>query len=155
MGLQVSGLKVCLKRQAVAPGCGVSRAFLKAQALLFGGYMDALQGQQVIGLNCLFQIIHGLFEIVPDTVLSFQDGQMVFNEEVFLEHKSSSMRQFLQSAVHLQFFKQVNYASPARYCHLSDSEDTTTLHRVDIEISEFYCLVYRQPPGYFKQREGA
>lgn len=33
---------------------------------------------------------------------------MVFNEEVFLEHKSSSMRQFLQSAVHLQFFKQVN-----------------------------------------------
>ncbi|XP_011617982.2 DENN domain-containing protein 1B isoform X2 [Takifugu rubripes] len=76
----VSGLKVCLKRQAVSPGCGVSRAFLKAQALLFGGYRDALQGQH--------------------------DGEMVFNEEVFLEHKSSSMRQFLQSAVHLQFFKQ-------------------------------------------------
>lgn len=82
------------------------------------------------GLNCLFQIIHGLFEIVPDTVLSFQDGEMVFNEEVFLEHKSSSMRQFLQSAVHLQFFKQVNYMSPASYCHLSDREDTTTLRSV-------------------------
>lgn len=114
MGLQVSGLKVCLKRQAVSPGCGVSRAFLKAQALLFGGYRDALQGQQVIGLNCLIKIIHGLFEIVPDTVLSFQNGEMVFNEEVFLEHKSSSVRQFLQSAVHLQFFKQVNYVSPVR-----------------------------------------
>ncbi|CAG11527.1 unnamed protein product, partial [Tetraodon nigroviridis] len=76
----VSGLKLCLKRQAVSPGCGVSRAFLKAQALLFGGYRNALQCQQ--------------------------DGEMLFNEAVFLEHKSSSMRHFLQSAVHLQFFKQ-------------------------------------------------
>ncbi|TWW58673.1 DENN domain-containing protein 1C [Takifugu flavidus] len=46
----VSGLKVCLKRQAVSPGCGVSRAFLKAQALLFGGYRDALQGQHKGGV---------------------------------------------------------------------------------------------------------
>lgn len=117
----MSGLKVCLKRQAVSPGCGVSRAFLKAQTLLFGGYRDALQGQQVIGLNCLFKIIRGLFEIVLNTVLSFQDGEMVFNEELFLEHKSSSMRQFLQSAVHLQFFKQVIHVYPAHYCYLSDS----------------------------------
>uniref|UniRef100_A0A671YRA4 DENN domain containing 1C n=1 Tax=Sparus aurata TaxID=8175 RepID=A0A671YRA4_SPAAU len=43
----MAGLKVCLKRQAVSPGCGVSRAFLKAQALLFGGYKDALQGHKV------------------------------------------------------------------------------------------------------------
>ncbi len=43
----MAGLKVCLKRQAVSPGCGVSRAFLKAQALLFGGYRDALQGHKV------------------------------------------------------------------------------------------------------------
>lgn len=43
----MAGLKVCLKRQAVSPGCGVSKAFLKAQALLFGGYRDALQGQKV------------------------------------------------------------------------------------------------------------
>lgn len=41
------------------------------------------------------------------SAVSFQDGEMLFHEEVFLEHKSSSMRQFLQSAVHLQFFKQV------------------------------------------------
>nr|XP_046263111.1 DENN domain-containing protein 1B isoform X2 [Scatophagus argus] len=73
-------LKVCLKRQAVSPGCGVSRAFLKAQALLFGGYRDALQCDK--------------------------EGEMCFNDELFLDHKSSSMRQFLQSAIHLQFFKQ-------------------------------------------------
>ncbi|XP_051240235.1 DENN domain-containing protein 1B isoform X2 [Dicentrarchus labrax] len=76
----MAGLKVCLKRQAVSPGCGVSRAFLKAQALLFGGYRDALQGQK--------------------------EGEMCFSEELFLDHKSSSMRHFLQSAIHLQFFKQ-------------------------------------------------
>ncbi|XP_070683938.1 DENN domain-containing protein 1B isoform X2 [Pempheris klunzingeri] len=76
----MSGLKGCLKRQAVSPGCGVSRAFLKAQALLFGGYREALQGDK--------------------------EGEMWFSEELFLDHKSSSMRQFLQGAIHLQFFKQ-------------------------------------------------
>ncbi|KAG7223752.1 hypothetical protein INR49_026434, partial [Caranx melampygus] len=76
----MSGLKMCLKRQAVSPGSGVSRAFLKAQALLFGGYRDALQGHK--------------------------EGEIFFSEDLFLDHKSHSMRQFLQSAVHLQFFKQ-------------------------------------------------
>ncbi|XP_043970382.1 DENN domain-containing protein 1B isoform X1 [Gambusia affinis] len=76
----MSGLKVCLKRQAVSPGCGVSRAFLKAQALLFGGYRDALQGEK--------------------------EGDIYFCEELFLDHKSTSMKQFLQSAIHSQFFKQ-------------------------------------------------
>ncbi|XP_034044107.1 DENN domain-containing protein 1B isoform X1 [Thalassophryne amazonica] len=76
----MSGLKMCLKRQAVSPGCGVSKAFMKVQALLFGGYRDALQ-------------VH-------------EDGGMWFSEELFLDHKSPSMRQFLQRAVHLQFFKQ-------------------------------------------------
>ncbi|XP_070846705.1 DENN domain-containing protein 1B [Chaetodon trifascialis] len=76
----MAGLKVCLKRQAVSPGCGVSKAFLKAQALLFGGYRDALQ--------------------------CHKEGEMWFSEELFLNHKSSTMRQFLQSAVHLQSFKQ-------------------------------------------------
>ncbi|XP_041789380.1 DENN domain-containing protein 1B isoform X2 [Chelmon rostratus] len=76
----MAGLKVCLKRQAVSPGCGVSKAFLKAQAQLFGGYRDALQ--------------------------CHEDGEMWFSEELFLDHKSSTMRQFLQSAIHLQFFKQ-------------------------------------------------
>eukprot|EP00064_Thunnus_orientalis_P013905 superscaffoldBa00002332_g13946 len=76
----MSGLKMCLKRQAVSPGCGVSRAFLKAQALLFGGYRDALQ--------------------------THAEDEMWFSEALFLDHKSPTMRQFLQSAVHLQFFKQ-------------------------------------------------
>ncbi|XP_044201969.1 DENN domain-containing protein 1B isoform X1 [Thunnus albacares] len=76
----MSGLKMCLKRQAVSPGCGVSRAFLKAQALLFGGYRDALQANA--------------------------EDEMWFSEALFLDHKSPTMRQFLQSAVHLQFFKQ-------------------------------------------------
>uniref|UniRef100_A0A1A7XTJ5 DENN/MADD domain containing 1C n=2 Tax=Iconisemion striatum TaxID=60296 RepID=A0A1A7XTJ5_9TELE len=76
----MSGLKVCLKRQAVSLGCGVSRAFLKAQAFLFGGYRDALG--------------------------STKEGEIHFSEELFLDQKSSSLKQFLQSAIHLQLFKQ-------------------------------------------------
>ncbi|XP_059902333.1 DENN domain-containing protein 1B isoform X1 [Gadus macrocephalus] len=76
----MSELKVCLKRYAASPGCGVARAFLRAQALLFGGYKNALQRNQ--------------------------EGTVWFCEELFLDHSCSSMKQFLQSAVHLQFFKQ-------------------------------------------------
>ncbi|XP_041723480.2 DENN domain-containing protein 1B isoform X2 [Coregonus clupeaformis] len=76
----VSGLKLCLKRQAASAGVGVAKTFLRAQALLFGGYGDALKGNT--------------------------DGQVMFCEEVFLDHRSPCMRQFLQSAVHLQLFKQ-------------------------------------------------
>ncbi|XP_038823699.1 DENN domain-containing protein 1B-like, partial [Salvelinus namaycush] len=76
----VSGLKLSLKRQAASAGVGVAKAFLRAQALLFGGYGDALKGNT--------------------------NGQVMFCEEVFLDHRSPSMRQFLQSAVHLQLFKQ-------------------------------------------------
>ncbi|KAF6739047.1 DENN domain-containing protein 1C [Oryzias melastigma] len=76
----VTGLKVCLKRRAMSTGCCVSQAFLRAQALLFGGYRDALQKNQ--------------------------DGEICFSEELFLNHKSASVKPFLQSAIHLQFFKQ-------------------------------------------------
>ncbi|XP_061535486.1 DENN domain-containing protein 1B isoform X2 [Phycodurus eques] len=76
----MSGLKLCLKRQAVSSGCGVSRAFLKAQSVLFGGYKDALQ--------------------------NLKSGEVCFNQDLFLDHKSPSMRRFLHSAIHLQFFKQ-------------------------------------------------
>ncbi|KAK3530299.1 hypothetical protein QTP86_023923 [Hemibagrus guttatus] len=76
----VTALKVRLKRQAAFTGSGVSKAFLRAQALLFGAYKDALQ---------------------------YPSGEPVsFSEELILTHKSPSMRQFLESAVHLQFFKQ-------------------------------------------------
>ncbi|KAJ8371591.1 hypothetical protein AAFF_G00307030 [Aldrovandia affinis] len=77
----LSVLKVRLKKQSAAPGSGVARAFLRAQALLFGGYRDAL--------------------LCPT-----EGGPIVFCEESFLNHKSHSMREFLESAVHLQFFKQ-------------------------------------------------
>ncbi|XP_071246102.1 DENN domain-containing protein 1B-like isoform X1 [Salvelinus alpinus] len=76
----LSGLKLSLKHQAASAGVGVAKAFLRAQALLFGGYGDALKGNT--------------------------NGQVMFCEEVFLDHRSPSMRQFLQSAVHLQLFKQ-------------------------------------------------
>lgn len=38
----VSLLRLQLRKVALSPGEGVSRLFLKAQALLFGGYRDAL-----------------------------------------------------------------------------------------------------------------
>ncbi len=47
LSLQVAGLKVRLKRQAASAGSGVAHAFLRAQALLFGGYRDALQSPAV------------------------------------------------------------------------------------------------------------
>ncbi|XP_028302680.1 DENN domain-containing protein 1B isoform X2 [Gouania willdenowi] len=76
----MSRLKVCLQQKAVLPGYGISHAFLKSQALLFGGYRNALQGHKA--------------------------GEIYFNEKMFVDHKSQSMKQFLQCAIHLQFFKQ-------------------------------------------------
>ncbi|XP_066564241.1 DENN domain-containing protein 1B [Amia ocellicauda] len=75
----VSLLKMKLKKQSAATGDGVARAFLRSQALLFGGYRDALV--------C-------------------ESGDIAFCEESFLNHKSNTMKQFLENAVHLQFFKQ-------------------------------------------------
>ncbi|XP_037743784.1 DENN domain-containing protein 1C isoform X2 [Chelonia mydas] len=76
----VSLLKLQLKKQSATTGDGVARAFLRAQALLFGGYRDALL-------------------CTPGQPISFC-------QESFLNHKSSTMREFLQNAVHLQLFKQ-------------------------------------------------
>ncbi|XP_076728000.1 DENN domain-containing protein 1C [Callospermophilus lateralis] len=77
----VSLLRLRLRKVALSPGEGVSRLFLKAQALLFGGYRDAL-------------------------VCS--PGQPVtFNEEAFLAQKPGApLQAFHQRAVHLQLFKQ-------------------------------------------------
>ncbi|XP_044850514.1 DENN domain-containing protein 1B-like isoform X1 [Mauremys mutica] len=76
----VSLLKLQLKKQSATTGDGVARAFLRAQALLFGGYRDALL-------------------CTPGQPISFC-------QESFLNHKSSTMREFLLNAVHLQLFKQ-------------------------------------------------
>ncbi|XP_077185963.1 DENN domain-containing protein 1C isoform X2 [Paroedura picta] len=76
----VSFLKYQLKKQSAATGDGVARAFLRAQALLFGSYRLAL--------------VYG-----PGQPISFC-------QESFLKHGSSSLHTFLQRATHLQLFKQ-------------------------------------------------
>ncbi|XP_065100007.1 DENN domain-containing protein 1A isoform X2 [Paramisgurnus dabryanus] len=76
----VSSLKSRLRKVSSTTGDGVARAFLKAQAALFGSYRDALH----IKL----------------------EEPITFCEETFVTHRSSTMRQFLQNAIQLQFFKQ-------------------------------------------------
>uniref|UniRef100_A0A3Q3L874 DENN/MADD domain containing 1B n=1 Tax=Mastacembelus armatus TaxID=205130 RepID=A0A3Q3L874_9TELE len=76
----VSSLKGKLKKQSTATGSGVARAFLRAQAALFGSYRDALR---------------------------YKPGEPItFCEESFVNHRSSTMRNFLSMAVNLQLFKQ-------------------------------------------------
>ncbi|XP_073449076.1 DENN domain-containing protein 1B isoform X3 [Aquarana catesbeiana] len=76
----VSTLKSKLKKQSTSTGDGVSRAFLRAQAALFGSYRDALR---------------------------YKPGEPItFSEESFVAHRSSTMKQFLETAVNLQLFKQ-------------------------------------------------
>ncbi|GAB5583567.1 DENN domain-containing protein 1B isoform X5 [Prionailurus iriomotensis] len=76
----VSTLKNKLKKQSTATGDGVARAFLRAQAALFGSYRDALR---------------------------YKPGEPItFCEESFVKHRSSLMKQFLETAVNLQLFKQ-------------------------------------------------
>ncbi|XP_038637768.1 DENN domain-containing protein 1A-like isoform X4 [Scyliorhinus canicula] len=76
----LSTLKNRLKKVSTTTGDGVARAFLKTQASLFGSYRNALK-------------------IEPEEPITF-------NEDVFVSHRSSAMRQFLQNAIQLQLFKQ-------------------------------------------------
>ncbi|XP_010900208.2 DENN domain-containing protein 1B isoform X2 [Esox lucius] len=76
----VHSLKSKLKKQSTATGSGVARAFLRAQAALFGSYRDALR---------------------------YKPGEPItFCEESFVAHRSSTLRNFLEMAVNLQLFKQ-------------------------------------------------
>ncbi|XP_067846733.1 DENN domain-containing protein 1B isoform X1 [Heptranchias perlo] len=76
----ISSLKYKLKKQSTATGDGVARAFLKAQAALFGSYRDALR---------------------------YKPGEPItFCEESYVAHRSSTVKHFLQNAVQLQLFKQ-------------------------------------------------
>ncbi|XP_067394392.1 DENN domain-containing protein 1B isoform X2 [Emydura macquarii macquarii] len=76
----VSALKNKLKKQSTATGDGVARAFLRAQAALFGSYRDALR---------------------------YKPGEPItFCEDSFVKHRSSTTKQFLETAVNLQLFKQ-------------------------------------------------
>ncbi|GCB72380.1 hypothetical protein scyTo_0006275, partial [Scyliorhinus torazame] len=76
----LSTLKNRLKKVSTTTGDGVARAFLKTQAALFGSYRNALK-------------------IEPEEPITF-------NEDIFVSHRSSAMRQFLQNAIQLQLFKQ-------------------------------------------------
>ncbi|XP_062975173.1 DENN domain-containing protein 1C [Elgaria multicarinata webbii] len=76
----VSLLKFQLKKQSAATGDGVARAFLRAQALLFGSYREALV-------------------CVPGE-------HITFSQDSFLQQGSGAMQAFLQRAVHLQLFKE-------------------------------------------------
>ncbi|NXJ83287.1 DEN1B protein, partial [Trogon melanurus] len=79
-GEVVSALKNKLKKQSTATGDGVTRAFLRAQAALFGSYRDALR---------------------------YKPGEPItFCENSFVKHRSSTTKQFLETAVNLQLFKQ-------------------------------------------------
>ncbi|NWU93028.1 DEN1B protein, partial [Upupa epops] len=79
-GEVVSALKNKLKKQSTATGDGVAKAFLRAQAALFGSYRDALR---------------------------YKPGEPItFCEKSFVKHRSSTTKQFLETAVNLQLFKQ-------------------------------------------------
>ncbi|NXU82541.1 DEN1B protein, partial [Xiphorhynchus elegans] len=79
-GEVVSALKNKLKKQSTATGDGVAKAFLRAQAALFGSYRDALR---------------------------YKPGEPItFCENSFVKHRSSATKQFLETAVNLQLFKQ-------------------------------------------------
>ncbi|NXK77985.1 DEN1B protein, partial [Amazona guildingii] len=79
-GEVVSALKNKLKKQSTATGHGVAKAFLRAQAALFGSYRDALR---------------------------YKPGEPItFCENSFVKHHSSTTKQFLETAVNLQLFKQ-------------------------------------------------
>ncbi|NXJ11140.1 DEN1B protein, partial [Odontophorus gujanensis] len=76
----VSALKNKLKKQSTTTGDGVAKAFLRAQASLFGSYRDALR---------------------------YKPGEPItFCENSFVKHRSSTTKQFLETAVNLQLFKQ-------------------------------------------------
>ncbi|XP_049732514.1 DENN domain-containing protein 1C isoform X2 [Elephas maximus indicus] len=104
----VSLLRLRLRKVALVPGEGVSRLFLKAQALLFGGYRDAL-------------------------VCS--PGQPVtFSEEAFLAQKPGApLQTFHRRAVHLQLFKQF---IEGRLEKLNAGEGFSDLFEQEITCSE-------------------
>ncbi|XP_070597663.1 DENN domain-containing protein 1C isoform X2 [Erythrolamprus reginae] len=102
----VSLLKFQLKKQSTATGDGVARAFLRAQALLFGSYRE--------GLVCSLE------------------KRISFSQENFLQQGSSTMQDFFQRAVHLQLFKEfIN----DRLDKLNADEDFSDLFEQEIDSS--------------------
>ncbi|XP_078018492.1 DENN domain-containing protein 1A isoform X4 [Epinephelus lanceolatus] len=104
----VSSLKSRLRKVSTTTGDGVARAFLKSQAALFGSYRNALQ---------------------------FEAGEPItFNEETFVNHRSSAMRQFLQNAIQLQLFKQF---IDGRLDLLNSGEGFSDIFEEEINMGEY------------------
>ncbi|KAK7895823.1 hypothetical protein WMY93_021148 [Mugilogobius chulae] len=104
----VSSLKSRLRKVSTTTGDGVARAFLKSQAALFGSYRNALQ---------------------------FEPGEPItFNEETFINHRSSAMRQFLQNAIQLQLFKQF---IDGRLDLLNSGEGFNDIFEEEINMGEY------------------
>ncbi|XP_042250790.1 DENN domain-containing protein 1A isoform X2 [Thunnus maccoyii] len=104
----VSSLKSRLKKVSTTTGDGVARAFLKSQAALFGSYRNALQ---------------------------IESGEPItFNEETFVNHRSSAMRQFLQNAIQLQLFKQF---IDGRLDLLNSGEGFSDIFEEEINMGEY------------------
>ncbi|KAM7369474.1 hypothetical protein PAMP_013741 [Pampus punctatissimus] len=104
----VSSLKSRLKKVSATTGDGVARAFLKSQAALFGSYRNALQ---------------------------IESGEPItFNEETFVNHRSSAIRQFLQNAIQLQLFKQF---IDGRLDLLNSGEGFSDIFEEEINMGEY------------------
>ncbi|XP_026028669.1 DENN domain-containing protein 1A isoform X1 [Astatotilapia calliptera] len=104
----VSALKSRLKKVSATTGDCVARAFLKSQAALFSSYRSALQIES--------------------------EERITFNEETFLNHRSSAMRQFLQNAIQLQLFKQF---IDGRLDLLNSGEGFSDIFEEEINMSEY------------------
>ncbi|KAK9532959.1 hypothetical protein VZT92_010316 [Zoarces viviparus] len=104
----VSSLKSRLRKVSTTTGDGVARAFLRSQAALFGSYRNALQ---------------------------IESGEPItFNEETFVTHRSSAMRQFLQNAIQLQLFKQF---IDGRLDLLNTGEGFSDIFEEEINMGEY------------------
>lgn len=67
---QMSSLKSKLKKQSTATGSGVARAFLRAQAALFGSYRDALRYKPVRISSPLSLPVHKHFSFTNSSFLN-------------------------------------------------------------------------------------
>ncbi|XP_031138233.1 DENN domain-containing protein 1A isoform X2 [Sander lucioperca] len=104
----VSSLKSRLRKVSTTTGDGVARAFLRSQAALFGSYRNALQ---------------------------IEAGEPItFNEETFVNHRSSAMRPFLQNAIQLQLFKQF---IDGRLDLLNSGEGFSDIFEEEINMGEY------------------
>ncbi|XP_062269212.1 DENN domain-containing protein 1A isoform X2 [Platichthys flesus] len=104
----VVSLKSRLKKVSTTTGDGVALAFLKSQAALFGSYRNALH---------------------------IELGEPItFNEETFVNHRTSAMRQFLHNAIQLQLFKQF---IDGRLDLLNSGEGFSDIFEEEINLGEY------------------